>query len=196
MYLKKTTIILATNNEHKLIEFQTMLAPKGIDIKPLSFLGEDTIDWIEDGASFYENALIKAQAIKKYTAHDVLADDSGLCVSALHGAPGIYSARYAGPNATDQENIQLLLKNMAGIKDRQAHFHCSLVLLNEEKPLHFEGQCYGEISTDAKGGAGFGYDPVFLVKQLGKTFAELTPEEKHALSHRGQAIKQLLTQFI
>ena len=148
----------------------------------------------EDGTTFFENALKKARAIAEYTGEVVIADDSGLSVDALSGAPGVYSARYAGAGATDEENVRKLLEDMRHVPEaeRQAAFHCVIVLCEPGGAYQaFEGQWKGTIGDAPRGAGGFGYDPVFVVPGLGVTSAELTPEEKNRQSHRAQALNAL-----
>jgi XTP/dITP diphosphohydrolase len=160
-------------------------------IEPLPGLQEISAP-IENGASFEENASLKAKSYSAFTHELVLADDSGLEVSALHGAPGIHSARYAGPNATDAANNDLLLRRLETQENRQARFVCSVALARAGQVLTtFRGSVEGEILAQARGDRGFGYDPLFFYAPLNRTFAELTPDEKFAVSHRGEALRKL-----
>ncbi len=189
-------IVLASKNKHKIGELQVLLGAHIPDIEVLSLddIGfEDDI--IEDGESFEENAFIKASAIAK-RGYIGLGDDSGLCVGALGGAPGIYSARYAGGHGDTDANNTLLLENLACKDDRRAKFVCVICCVypdEADKGYFFRGVTEGEIISDYRGEGGFGYDPIFYYPPLGKTFAELTPDEKNSISHRGRAI-QLLAQ--
>ncbi len=188
-------VVLATGNAGKVAELSTMLAPFALDIVPQTTLGVGDAD--ETGLTFVENAILKARHAARITGLPAIADDSGLAVAALGGAPGIYSARYAGVGAGDQANIDKLLQAMAGItaSDRQAAFHCVLVYLQhaaDPTPLICHGSWQGEIALTQSGNGGFGYDPVFYLPELGKTAAELTKAEKQQLSHRGQALRQLV----
>jgi XTP/dITP diphosphohydrolase len=181
-------VILASSNKGKIREFKEILEPLGFEILSLSdinFTGEI----IEDGNSFMENSLIKAKTIYEYTKKPVIADDSGICVLALDGAPGIYSARY-GNKATDIDRRNHLLFNMKDIKDRTAYFCCSIIFYYKEGLYeHFEGRVYGNIDYEAKGVNGFGYDDVFIPTGYNVTFAETDSESKNKLSHRYKALK-------
>lgn len=180
-------IVAATGNAHKLQEFRSILT--GYEILSQSeagFFG----DVEETGATFAENALIKARAVAQATGMAALADDSGLCVDALHGAPGVYSARYSGGD--DRANRALLLKNLAGEKERTAHFACAIALvLPDGGVLESCGATYGKILEEERGENGFGYDCLFWSDDLHKTFAEASEEEKNAVSHRGRALQAL-----
>lgn len=193
----KELYVIATSNPGKVREFANLLDSKFYETKSLSDI--DFHEKIEEtGSSFEENAAIKANAIcnfleKKGIVATVIADDSGLEVEALNGAPGIYSARYAGDQASDQENYELLLSRLKGNLDREARFVCVLCIQKtKEAPRFFEGECKGDIIETPKGSEGFGYDPVFIPKGYDRTFAEMTLAEKKALSHRGQAIKKMI----
>lgn len=188
-------VVLATGNAGKVAELSAMLAPFALGIVPQTTLGVSDAD--ETGLTFVENAILKARHAARITGLPAIADDSGLAVTALGGAPGIYSARYAGVGAGDQANIDKLRQAMAGItaSDRQAAFHCVLVYLQhaaDPTPLICHGSWQGEIALTQSGNGGFGYDPVFYLPELGKTAAELTKAEKQQLSHRGQALRQLV----
>ena len=183
-------IVLATNNLNKVKEFQEMVKDFPIQIKCLKDFGP-LPEVIEDGETFDDNAYKKALHYSKVLGLPALADDSGLVVDALDGAPGVYSARYAGENATDWENCEKLLKEMAGKDDRSAHFECVLSLATPRGPaLTWEGRCEGTITTERHGESGFGYDPVFFYKDFGKTFAEVSMDEKSKVSHRGRAMQE------
>ena len=186
--------VLASHNKKKMAEMAAILSGLDIEVVPLP---ENAPEPEENGATFEENAMIKAKSAADFTGLPAIADDSGLCVDALGGAPGIYSARYAGEEATDQQNLEKLLHTMQDIPDdkRQARFHCVLVYLrhaDDPTPLVCHGSWPGVITREAAGNGGFGYDPIFFVPSEGKTAAELTREEKIAISHRGQALKLLL----
>ncbi|MDD4928933.1 MAG: RdgB/HAM1 family non-canonical purine NTP pyrophosphatase [Gallionella sp.] len=186
-------LVIASNNAGKLREFSHMLAPLGIEVLTQSQLGISEAE--EPHVTFIENALAKARHVSLMSGLPALADDSGICVAALGGAPGVFSARYAGEPKSDQRNNQKLLQDMQGVTDRRAHYYCVLVLVrhaDDPQPLIAEGEWHGEIAQESRGEGGFGYDPLFRVPELGKMSSELTPEEKHAISHRGQAMKVLL----
>lgn len=187
-----TEVFLASGNKHKCIEFQSFL--REVSIKTPADIGMSFTP-IENGNSFFENAMIKAQALYEVLQQPVLADDSGLCVTALHDAPGIYSSRYAGEHANgpeqDKKNIEKLLHDLAETKsdDRSAYF-VACIILYLEKNRFFVSQeiCKGEIVSLAQGTNGFGYDPIFFIPNLGKTMAELSLEEKNKCSHRAKAL--------
>lgn len=184
-----TEIVLASGNKGKIAEFQRLLADMDIQVHSLSEYPEIG-DIVEDGHSFAENALIKARVVAQATGKLALADDSGLMVDALDGAPGIYSARFAGEQRDDAANNAKLLELMSTVPDEQrtAEFFCVIALvLPDGREYTVEGSCPGKILRELKGQGGFGYDPLFLVEQLQKTFAQLTMEEKNSVSHRGKA---------
>lgn len=188
-------VVLATGNAGKVRELADKLAAFGLDIVAQTECGVEPAE--ETGLTFIENALLKARHAAAITGLPAIADDSGLAVDALGGAPGIYSARYAGAEASDRQNIDKLLEAMENVADgqRQAQFHCVLVYLRHAEdptPLVFHGCWQGEIARAVSGEGGFGYDPVFFVPALGKTAAELSKEEKRAVSHRGKALALLL----
>ncbi|MCI4231471.1 XTP/dITP diphosphatase [Dickeya dianthicola] len=188
-------VVLATGNAGKVRELAGLLADFGLDVVAQTTLGVDSAE--ETGLTFIENAILKARHAARKTGLPAIADDSGLAVDALGGAPGIYSARYAGENADDQQNLDKLLVALDNVPDeqRQASFHCVLVYLRHAEdptPLVCHGRWQGVITRAPAGEGGFGYDPIFFVPQLGKTAAELSREEKNAHSHRGQALRQLL----
>ncbi|HUW25405.1 MAG TPA: RdgB/HAM1 family non-canonical purine NTP pyrophosphatase [Gallionella sp.] len=186
-------LVLASNNPGKLREFQFLLQPLGIEVLTQSQLGIDEIE--EPHSTFVENALVKARHVSYLSKLPALADDSGICVEALDGAPGVLSARYAGEPKSDQRNNEKLLQAMHGVADRHAHYYCVLVLLrhaDDPQPLIAEGEWHGEIAQQASGNGGFGYDPLFWLAGLGKTSAQLEREQKHAISHRGKALRALL----
>lgn len=181
-------IIAATKNKNKLREFGEIL--KGFEIISQEEAGVD-IDVEETGTTFEENSYLKAKAIYDITGITTIADDSGLCVDALGGEPGVYSARYGGEGYDDKGRVQLLLKNMKDVPDeeRTARFVCVITLVGDEGVLTARGECEGRIDYEPKGENGFGYDPVFYVDRFEKTLAEVTPEEKNSISHRGKALK-------
>ena len=181
-------VILASQNQHKLVELSAILSQLGFEIALESEYGLH-VDVDETGTTFEENSLLKAEAVMKASGLPVLADDSGLMVDALDGAPGVYSARYGGVDS-DQARYRLLLENLRGAGARTAHFHTAIVCCfpNGDR-LDAAGDCFGAIAYAPQGDNGFGYDPVFFVPELRKTFAQLTPEEKNAISHRGNALR-------
>ncbi|ELY7487610.1 XTP/dITP diphosphatase [Cronobacter turicensis] len=188
-------VVLATGNAGKVRELASLLQEFGLDVVAQTELGVESAE--ETGLTFIENAILKARHAAQVTGFAAIADDSGLSVDALGGAPGIYSARYAGSDASDQENLEKLLVALHDVPDeqRQAQFHCVLVYMrhaDDPTPLVFHGVWSGVITRAPAGQGGFGYDPIFFVPTLGKTAAELTREEKSAISHRGQALKLLL----
>jgi len=191
-------ILLASGNKGKVAELKEMLAPFGLNVIPQNEYQVDDVP--ETGTTFIENAIIKARHAAKVTGLPCIADDSGLEVEALNGAPGIYSARFAGQDATDGTNIDKLLNLLDNdkITSRKARFVCVLVFMrhaDDPTPIICQGFWQGEISKQRSGDNGFGYDPVFYQPQLDKTAAQLSPEQKHQLSHRGQALQQLVTQL-
>jgi len=188
-------IVLATRNAGKVKEFQQLLKDFPVEIKNLNDFGPIP-EVEEDGATFDDNAYKKAAFTARVLGLPAIADDSGLVVETLGGAPGVKSARYAGEKATDQENIKKLLDEMEGKSDRRAAFECVISIAVPSGPaLTYEGRCEGEISLVPKGASGFGYDPVFHFPGLGRTFAELTSEEKNRVSHRGKALAQVAAEF-
>lgn len=191
-------IVLATGNAGKVTELAAMLAPWQCDIIPQTAFAVPDAD--ETGLTFIENALIKARHAAELTGLPAIADDSGLAVDALGGAPGIYSARFAGAGANDQANIALLLEKMAAVPDgqRQAQFHCVLVYLRhatDPTPLISHGIWHGTLTHSPVGSNGFGYDPIFWLPELGCTSAQLSKSQKQQLSHRGQALQLLQSQW-
>lgn len=188
-------VVLASGNQGKVREFGEILAGARIEIVPQSALGVGEIE--ETGLSFVENAILKARHAAQQTGLPAIADDSGLEVDAIDGAPGIYSARYAGVGAGDAANLARLLEALREVPvgQRSARFQCVLVYMRhalDPTPLICQGYWEGEIALAPQGANGFGYDPVFFVPQYGKTAAELDAAQKHALSHRGQALRRLL----
>jgi len=179
-------LLVATGSAHKLIELQRLFGELPIDLVTLRDVGI-TEEAPEDGATFEENALQKARWYAQASGEWTLADDSGLEVAALNGAPGVYTRRYAGPDATDQQNYEKLLTETAGVADRSARFVCTMALIDpvNGSARTFRGECPGTLTTAPRGEFGFGYDPIFEVG--GRTMAERAPAEKDALSHRGRA---------
>ena len=191
-------IVLASGNQGKLREFAQLLAPLNINIVTQSEL--DVIEADETGLSFVENAIIKARNACLQTNLPAIADDSGIEVDALRGEPGIYSSRYAGPDASDADNVQALLAALEGVPEaeRTARFQCVVVYMRHAEdptPLICQGSWQGQILTAPAGEGGFGYDPVFFVAETDSSAAELSPEQKHAVSHRGQAMRRFLQEF-
>ncbi len=188
-------LYLASSNSGKQHEFYNAGIKCGWEIKPVPEI-ETFPACIEDGETFQENARKKVVHYARRNIGLLFADDSGLCVPALNGAPGIYSARFAGPKATDIKNNKKLLKELTkvGFKNNRAYFVCSIALLREGEPIRtFEGRVEGKILEVPRGKKGFGYDPLFLYKPLGKTFAEISSREKFSISHRGKAFQKLLS---
>jgi XTP/dITP diphosphohydrolase len=188
-------IVLASNNPGKVREIGQMLADLELEVLPQSSFNIEEVE--ETGLSFVENAIIKARHAAAASGLPAIADDSGLEVDALNGAPGIYSARYAGPGASDTENLQKLLVDLEKVtqEQRTARFQCLMVYMRHAQdptPLICQGTWEGLISFEPRGKSGFGYDPVFFVPSLNCTSAELAPQEKNRLSHRGQALRQLV----
>ena len=182
-------LVLASKNAHKLVEMRDILSQLGVEVVLESDVGVD-VDVEETGATFEENAFLKARAVMEASGLPAIADDSGLCVDALNGAPGVYSARYGGPGLDDAGRYKLLLENMRGQLDRRCKFVSAICCCfpNGDR-VEARGECAGTLAYAPKGADGFGYDPVFFVPGLKKTFAELSPEEKNAISHRGNALK-------
>ena len=189
-------LVLATRNAKKLAELDRLLAGAGLDVE---ILGSDAFGDLpeieETGSTFAENSLIKARAVSTHTGLIAIADDSGLCVDALDGQPGIYSARWAGEGATDESNLDLVLEQIRDVEPahRTAHFACAAALVlpsGEEYVVH--GQVNGVLLTQRRGEGGFGYDPIFLPDGFDITTAEMTSEQKDAISHRGQAMRALV----
>ena len=186
-------IVLASNNKGKLREFNKLLAPLNIEVHPQ---GEFNIPAAEEPyGTFLENCLAKARHAARLTGLAAIADDSGICVNALGGAPGVHSARFAGEPADDARNNALLIEKLQGAADRGAHYTCVLVAVrsaDDPEPIIAEGRWYGEVTDTPKGEGGFGYDPVFIVENSGKTMAELSENEKNLISHRGRALREVL----
>lgn len=188
-------LVLATRNKGKIAEFKTLFSGFPIEMKSLNDFGPIP-EVVEDGKTFEDNAYKKAHFTAKVLGFPALADDSGLVVEALGGQPGVFSARYAGEGAGDEANILKVLKAMAGVSDRKAAFECVIAIAVPRGPaLIYGGRCEGEIAGDRTGKNGFGYDPVFFYQPLGKTFAEMSQEEKNRVSHRGKAMAKLLDEF-
>ena len=191
--MEKMRLVVASGNAHKLREIAEIFTD--FEVVSQKQMGFDE-DVEENGSTFAENALIKARAACKALGCMALADDSGLCVDALKGAPGIYSARYSGQHGQDRENRQLLLKNMQGVTDRRAHFTCAVALVYPDgRELLAEGYTYGQILTEEVGNGGFGYDCIFQNDDLGKSFGLATSEEKNSVSHRSRALRALLQEW-
>jgi XTP/dITP diphosphohydrolase len=191
-------VVLATGNPGKLQELRALLEPLAIEVVPLSQFTRTAVP--ETGLTFVENAIIKARHAAQLAKLPAIADDSGLEVDALHGAPGIYSARYAGEHASDEDNLRKLLATLAGRKaaERTARYCCALVFMRWEHdpfPLISQASWEGRIGEKPRGSGGFGYDPIFELPQRAITVAELSAEEKNQLSHRGQALRGLVAQL-
>ena len=181
--------VLASQNQHKLVEMRSILSAHGVEVVLQSELGL-RVEVEETGSTFAENAMLKAKAVMAASGLPAIADDSGVCVGALNGAPGVYSARYGGPELDDVGRYRLLLENMRGARDRTAHFTSAIAcVFPNDDAIEAEGICPGMIAYAPQGDGGFGYDPVFFLPQLRKTYAQLTPEEKAAVSHRGKALE-------
>ena len=191
---KKQRLVVASGNAHKLREIAEIFTD--FEVVSQKQMGFD-VDVEETGVTFMENALIKARAASKALGIPTLADDSGLCVDAFNGAPGVFSARYSGGHGNDKENRKLLLKNLQGVENREAHFTCAVVLVYPDGlELTAEGHTYGKILHEEDGEGGFGYDPLFLSDDLKKSFGVATAEEKNAVSHRFRALQALLSKWL
>jgi len=197
-------LVLASSNPGKLREFEALLAPLGVEIVPQSNLG--VTDAEEPHGSFVENALAKARHASRRTRLPALADDSGICVAALDGEPGVHSARFAEPppgsmpggNTHDTRNNKKLIELLADKDNRRAHYYCVIVFMrhaDDPEPIIAEGSWAGEIVAEPRGANGFGYDPHFFLRDLGKTAAELDPEQKNLVSHRGKALRRMLAKL-
>ena len=189
--MPRARAVVATRNQHKLRELDEVL-----DSLELVALPEEVELPAEEGQTFADNALAKARAAHLATGLAAIADDSGIEARALGGRPGVRSARYAGPQATDEQNLELLLRDLAGVADRSVAYVCALAYIDEGGAEHlFEGRCQGELAREPRGSGGFGYDPAFVPDDIGpgdaRTMAELSPDEKHAISHRGRAAREL-----
>lgn len=188
-------LVLASDNLGKLAEYQSLLKSLAVELIPQREFNIPAIE--ETGLTFVENAILKARHASEISGYPAMADDSGLQVKALQGAPGIYSARYAGAKASDEENIKKLLDDMHDVpsQNRQANFYCVIVVChfaNDPTPLICQGTWHGKIHSDAQGDNGFGYDPVFYLPDLNLTAAQLPPQQKNIISHRAQASKSLI----
>ena len=184
--------ILASNNKKKLAEMQRILAPLGINVVTAKMLGKELTDVVEDGETFEENARIKAVAACKEMNMPAIADDSGLCVDYLDGAPGIYSARFSGGHGNDEANNDLLLEKLEGVpmEKRTAYYACAICcVFPDGREINVRGECRGHIGFERDGNEGFGYDPLFIIN--GKAFGRYTAEEKDKISHRGNALRKL-----
>ena len=185
-------LILASNNAHKLVEIRAILGSEFDEILSMKEAGI-VHETVEDGSTFLENAEKKAREIMEISGCCALADDSGLCVEALGGAPGIYSARYAGEHGDDKANNRKLLRELEGVEDRRAHFACAMVLVRPDgSVVRAEGRMDGVIAYEEVGENGFGYDPLFYLPEKGRTNGQLSPEEKNAISHRANALHALV----
>jgi XTP/dITP diphosphohydrolase len=197
-------LVAASSNPGKIREFREMLGPLGFDVVPQAELG--ITEAAEPHATFIENALAKARHACRSSGVWAFADDSGICVAALHGEPGVRSARYAASpgegrdrDSQDARNNRKLIAALSGSADRRAHYYCVMVLVrhpDDPEPLIAEGRWHGEVIDEARGSNGFGYDPYFFVPALCKTAAELDPQEKNAVSHRGLALRQLISKLL
>ena len=191
-----TRLVLASNNAGKLREFRRLLEPLGYSVIPQAELGVTAAD--EPHVTFIENALAKARQASVHTGLPALADDSGICVDALGGAPGVLSARYAGEPASDARNNAALVAALAGVADRRAHYYCVLVLVrraDDPQPIVAEGIWHGTVIDTPRGSGGFGYDPHFEDAESGMTGAELPLARKNEVSHRGQAMRSLIARL-
>jgi len=189
-------LVLASNNAGKLREFAQMLATLDFEVLPQAHFNVPEAE--EPHVTFVENALAKARHAAKITGLPALADDSGICVTALGGAPGVWSARFAGEPKSDERNNQKMIADLAGKADRRAHYVCVLVFVrhaDDPQPIIAEGEWHGEIIDTPRGENGFGYDPYFFVPEKGLTGAEMSSEDKNAMSHRGKALRQLMAQL-
>ncbi len=180
--------VLASHNPGKLAEMQSSLSGYGVEVVSPAEVGV-SLEVEETGGTFGENAMLKAKAYCEASGLPAIADDSGLCVDALNGGPGVYSARYGGEDLDDRGRCMLLLSNLRGQTTRAAHFSCAIACaFPDGRTLTAEGRCDGAIAFAPLGDGGFGYDPLFLLTEKGKTFGQLSPEEKSAVSHRGKAL--------
>ena len=188
-------LIIASNNKHKIYEIKKILQNKFDEIVSMREAGIDH-ETVEDGNTFLENAAKKAREIAEISGCAALADDSGICVHALGGEPGIYSARYSGGHGNDLDNNNLVLKNLKDKEDKSAHYTCAMVLAYPDgREVSAEGYMYGAITEHSRGDRGFGYDPIFVPDGEARTVAEMTPEEKNKISHRAKALIALLGQL-
>ena len=183
-------LVLASRNQKKLRELREILSAQGVEVVSEADVGVD-VDVEETGTTFEENALLKARAVCEASGLPAVADDSGLCVDALGGAPGVYSARYGGPGLDDVGRYRLLLENMRGMLDRRCKFVSAICCcFPDGEVITARGECPGTLAYAPRGEDGFGYDPIFFLPERKKTFAELTAEEKNAISHRGRALEE------
>lgn len=188
-------LIIASNNKHKLVEMKAILAPFFDEIVSMKDAGIDH-ETVEDGTTFMENAVKKAREIAEISGCCAIADDSGICVDALDGAPGVFSARFCGHHGDDEANNRLLLEKMQGVENRRAHYTCAIALAYPDGGLvTAEDYFFGEIAHDERGENGFGYDPLFYLPEYGCTSAEISPEEKNRISHRGKALMSLVAKL-
>ncbi|MDP3662042.1 MAG: RdgB/HAM1 family non-canonical purine NTP pyrophosphatase [Nitrosomonas sp.] len=190
---KLEKLVIASNNQGKLREINALLAPLSIEVIPQSNFNAGEINEPHD--TFVENALAKARHASRCSGLPALADDSGICVSALNGAPGVNSARYAGEPKSDERNNLKLIEALKNNSDRRAYYYCVIVLVrhaDDPQPIIVDGSWYGEIIDQPRGEGGFGYDPYFFLPEFGKTSAELSAEQKNLISHRGQALTHLV----
>jgi XTP/dITP diphosphohydrolase len=186
-------LVIASNNAGKIREIECLLGPMGIEVLPQSEFKVPDVE--EPHRTFIENAIVKARHACERTGLPSLADDSGLCVNALNGQPGVLSSRYAGEPKLDERNNRKLIDALKNLPDRRAHYYCVTVLLRhtaDPQPVIADGIWHGEIVPDKRGEGGFGYDPYFFLPDLGKTAAELPMDQKNRISHRGQALARLL----
>ena len=189
-------LIIASNNKHKIYEIKKILGSRFPEILSLREAGIDH-ETVEDGETFIENAFKKAREIAEISGCAALADDSGICVNALDGAPGVYSARFAGVHGNDEENNRLLLKKLEGASDRGAYYACAMALVYPDgSEISAEGYMHGEITESPRGTAGFGYDPLFVPVGDTRTVAEMTDDEKNEISHRANALSALLEKLV
>ena len=189
-------LVIASNNAGKIREIRHLLAPLGTEVMPQSEFKVPDVD--EPHRTFIENAIVKARHACAWTGLPSLADDSGICVNALNGQPGVLSARFAGEQKSDERNNRKLIDALANRPDRRAHYYCVIVLLrhaDDPQPIIADGVWHGEIMPDKRGEGGFGYDPYFFLPDLGKTAAELPMDQKNRISHRGQALSRLLARL-
>ena len=192
--IMKQKIVLATGNKGKVKEMADVLADFGFEVIAQTDLGIESPE--ETGLTFVENAILKARYASEKSGLPAIADDSGLVVDALNGAPGLYSARYAGHHGDDNANNEKLIQELQGQADRTAHYVCALALVYPDgREVTAEGYCDGLVQDEPKGDNGFGYDPYFHVPQFEKTVAELTIEEKETISHRGRALRELISKL-
>lgn len=192
--MTKRILVFASRNRGKVDEVQAILKEGRALFKTLADVCGPDFDVDETGQTFSENALLKARAVHEHCGHAVLADDSGLCVDALAGKPGIYSARYAGGDRNDENNLQKLLRDLKGLKNRSAHYACAMAFIDENgRETVVEGRVDGVIIDEKRGEEGFGYDPVFYLEDRACTMAELAASEKNSISHRADALRKMRT---